>query len=223
MQDRLAGRGEPSGSQPSTERTKRKKRPLRYRGLNVKTTEPTPGDFASWSRRVLASLVDSVCLVALAEGLFFVVRGQSYLGHFRSGHEWLLRLLTISASAALYYGTLMPLTNGQTLGKRLVGIRVVRTDGRPMTVMRALWRQVILLIVAIDLIGYIPTAGGVLGTGVFLIDVLNPLRDREKRALHDMLAGTRVKVASACRVRAARTAAAPPPREPPPDNPPGDR
>ncbi len=66
-----------------------------------------------------------------------------------------------------------------------------------MTVTRALWRQVALLIIAIDLIDYIPVAGGALGSGVFLIDVLNPLRDREKRALHDMLAGTRVRMASA--------------------------
>jgi uncharacterized RDD family membrane protein YckC len=196
--DRLvAGRAESSEPLQSTERTKRKKRPLRYRGLDVRSAEPSSGDFAPWSRRVLASLVDSTVVIALAEGLFFLIRDRSYLGHVRSGHEWFLRLLFITVCSAIYFAPLMRFTNGQTLGKRLVRIRVVRTDGRRMTATRALWRQVALLIVAIDLIDYIPVAGGALGFGVFLIDVLNPLRDREKRALHDMLAGTRVKMASA--------------------------
>jgi hypothetical protein len=65
-----------------------------------------------------------------------------------------------------------------------------------MTITRALWRQVVLLSVAIELVGYIPVAGGVLAFGVSAIDALNPLRDREKRAVHDMLAGTRVRMAS---------------------------
>jgi uncharacterized RDD family membrane protein YckC len=182
--------------QRSTERTKRKKRPLRYRGFDIAPAQPGAGDFAPWSRRVLAYLLDSIVVVAVAEGLFFLVRDRSYLGHARSGHEWLLRLLIVTISAAIYYAPIMRLTNGQTLGKRLVGIRVVRTDGRRMTVTRALWRQVVLLSVAIELVGYIPVAGGVLAFGVSAIDALNPLRDREKRAVHDMLAGTRVRMAS---------------------------
>lgn len=188
---------EPPQLHQSTERTKRKRRPLRYRGFDVGSGQPAVGGFAPWSHRVLASLLDSAVVVALAEGLFFLLRDRSYLGHVSSGHEWLLRLGVIAFSSALYFGPLMRFTDGQTLGKRLVRIRVVRTDEQCMTVTRALWRQVALLIVAIDLIGYIPVAGGAIGFVVFLIDVLNPLRDREKRALHDMLAGTRVKVASA--------------------------
>lgn len=190
-------RAVPAQPQQATQRTKRKRRPLRYRGFNVDSGQPGPTDFAPWSRRVLASLVDGIVIVAIAEGAFFLVRQRSYLGHVKSGHEWLLHLLIAALSAAIYYGPLMRSTNGQTLGKRLVGIRVVRTDRRPMTVTRALWRQVALLIVAIDLIGYIPTVGPAVGFVVFLIDALNPLRDREKRALHDMLAGTRVRMAQA--------------------------
>ncbi len=68
--------------------------------------------------------------------------------------------------------------NGQTLGKQLLGIRVVRDDGEPVGLGTALGR---------DLVA--KPALGILTLG---LDFLWPLGERERRALHDKAARTHV-------------------------------
>ncbi len=93
----------------------------------------------------------------------------------------------------------MYLTNGRTLGKLGLRIRVVRTDGQAMTVTRAIWRQVVVLLLIPDLLDWLgrsPILGAAVAVLVFA-DALWPLWDKENRALHDMAAGTRVRFAAA--------------------------
>jgi uncharacterized RDD family membrane protein YckC len=72
---------------------------------------------------------------------------------------------------------------GQTLGKRLTGIRIVRTDGTPADVLHAVvlrwwvWAVVVLAV---------PVVGWVVGPAADLV----LLFDRDHRTLHDLLAGT---------------------------------
>ena len=77
-------------------------------------------------------------------------------------------------------------TNGRTLGRMACGIRVARVDGAPMDFKRAFLREAVLkwgLFYGI----------GALTLGILtLIDVLWPLWDEQNRALHDLLARTRV-------------------------------
>lgn len=76
--------------------------------------------------------------------------------------------------------------NGQTLGKQWVGIRVVRVDGQPFGWGAALLRELAIKQLLFGVVGgfflSIPT----------LLDWLWPLWDDENRALHDMVASTRV-------------------------------
>jgi uncharacterized RDD family membrane protein YckC len=75
------------------------------------------------------------------------------------------------------YFTMMPvLANGQTLGKMAAGIAIVRTDGSPMTYGRAFVRW----------LGYL------LSTATLCMGFLCALFTKNKRALHDFLADTRV-------------------------------
>ncbi len=104
-----------------------------------------------------------------------------------------LSLLTVIATlfvTALLYA---PLTmrrqgarNGQTWGKQLFGVRVVRMSGEPSTFASAAVREVgakfLLFGVVGALLAWIPT----------LVDLLWPVWDEENRALHDMLVDTRV-------------------------------
>jgi uncharacterized RDD family membrane protein YckC len=179
--------------------SKRKKRPLRYRGMSVGAAyapahgRRADGDFAPWSRRVIAYLVDVVIVVAITAALYFLLRDKSYFGHLRSDHDHLARTLIVVLAATLYYAPLMRFTNGRTLGMLVLGIRVVRANGEPMTLALAFWRQVVVMIAAFDAIDYIPVVGVVAGTILVFLDALYPLWDKEKRALHDMLAGTRVR------------------------------
>jgi uncharacterized RDD family membrane protein YckC len=76
--------------------------------------------------------------------------------------------------------------NGRTFGKRRAGVRVVREDGRPITLGFALLRETVvkaaLYIWAGALFLFIPA----------ILDSLWPLWDDESRALHDMAVRTRV-------------------------------
>ncbi|GAA4856413.1 RDD family protein [Paenibacillus vulneris] len=81
-----------------------------------------------------------------------------------------------SLLSCIYYVT-MTVAWGQTLGKMAVGIEVVREDGRPNGVGWIILREVI----------------GKFVSGLILcIGFMMAGWDREKRALHDRMAGTRV-------------------------------
>lgn len=111
--------------------------------------------------------------------------------HGDYGTRWLLALVLTIA----YYVPLMVTTNGQTLGKIVLRVRVVRTDRKVMSIARSAWREGILKQVVFNLPFSAPggVAFGVLVLAV--LDVLWPLWDRENRAFHDMLAKTRVRLA----------------------------
>ncbi|HSL20224.1 MAG TPA: RDD family protein [Vicinamibacterales bacterium] len=72
--------------------------------------------------------------------------------------------------------------NGQTIGKKLVGIKVVRSDGTPISLSRIFW----LRNVVNAMLGIIPLYG--------LIDVLF-IFGESRQCLHDKLADTVVVVA----------------------------
>jgi uncharacterized RDD family membrane protein YckC len=93
--------------------------------------------------------------------------------------------------AVLYTTVLHARVAGQTLGKMLVGVRVMGVDGSLLSFGAALLR----------FIGYFASLG-TLGLGF----IMAGLR-RDKRALHDLLAGSRV-------VRVARVASPAPVMEP---------
>lgn len=71
--------------------------------------------------------------------------------------------------------------NGQTIGKKLLGIKVVRTDGSPATLGRIFW----LRNVPLWLVSLIPVVGSV----VSLVDSLVIFR-ASRQCLHDQIAGT---------------------------------
>jgi len=76
--------------------------------------------------------------------------------------------------------------NGQTLGKQLLGIRVVRDNGDSMGFGWAALREVVvkgfLVAFASSIIPFLP----------WLLDNLWPLWDGENRAVHDMIVSTHV-------------------------------
>lgn len=71
--------------------------------------------------------------------------------------------------------------NGQTIAKKLIGIKVVRSDGSPATVARIFW----LRNVVNTLISIIPLVGSIYG----LVDALFIFTER-RQCLHDKIADT---------------------------------
>jgi uncharacterized RDD family membrane protein YckC len=87
--------------------------------------------------------------------------------------------------------------NGQSLGKQWVGIRVVRVSGEPFGWGWALLREFVLKGIALSVASSIASGLtffllGVGGIAPYLADYLWPLWDDENRAVHDMIAETRV-------------------------------
>lgn len=160
------------------------------------TVEGTAGGVrvraAGLFRRVLAGTVDLVIVVALFVALqalasLVVGHGMPRLAQLGPGGliDALLAGSGVAATGlALFcllgaaYLVLLHTGPGQTLGKRLVGIRVIDAFGLPLGLGRSMLRTLAL----------VPSAG-LAGLGVLWIGF-----DRERRGVHDRLADTHVVV-----------------------------
>ncbi len=136
---------------------------------------------ADWWTRAGAFVLDQLIVGAVALALSFAVTGAFHRPGQTQGS--LAFYAVVAAVASLYAPLLMArggARNGQTLGKQLVGIRVVRTDGQPV----GFWLGVLRTVVAQQLL---------IGLTFYLyavVDYLWPLRDPQNQALHDKIART---------------------------------
>lgn len=126
--------------------------------------------------RALAALADLGISTALFTAGYAAtnVLLEAFLGRSLWGEDspgWTAAAL--AAWSFLYQVVALTLV-GYTPGKRLLGTRVTRPDGRPVGLARAVARTVL-----------VPVSGGLFGLG-YLIAVV----DRRHRALHDLAAGT---------------------------------
>ncbi|HJR72748.1 MAG TPA: RDD family protein [Luteimonas sp.] len=98
-----------------------------------------------------------------------------------SGSEILLGALGLGVIAFFAYQLYLLYANGQTLGKKLLGIKIVRSDGSRA----GFWRIVLLRYLLPGVIGAIPFVG-------FLFGLADPLFifGEEKRCIHDLFADT---------------------------------
>src|SRR5438132_8653337 len=148
-----------------------------------------PVELSGYGARVGAFLLDLVILFGIGfaagviVGIVFAAGGGS-----AAGNRDALRAVSIVLGIliSLGYPTILLSRegkhNGQTWGKQATGIRVLRDDGQPMNVGRALLREGVgkQLLALITLYTYL------------IVDYLWPLWDRENQALHDKIASTHV-------------------------------
>jgi uncharacterized RDD family membrane protein YckC len=145
---------------------------------------------ASWGSRVGAQILDwlillvpSALLVALVVGVFLA--GSEVGGVITAIIVFLLYILV----ALLYAPVLMAREgehNGQTWGKQILGITVVRDNGQQIELGFAFLRE---FVVKNLLFGFV---GGFFAGIPTLVDYLWPLWDDENRCLHDMVVSTHV-------------------------------
>jgi uncharacterized RDD family membrane protein YckC/type II secretory pathway pseudopilin PulG len=149
-------------------------------------------EYSGWWLRVAASLLDGLIIGPPLLALSIILTGVG-----NSPGAMLFRLLLgVVVGIAYYVKTLTRpgARNGQTLGKQLVGIRVVRDDGCPVGAGTVLRREVLIK----GLLSWFTL-------GAFeLVDCLWPLGDATNRALHDKIVGTHVLI-DPTRSRRART------------------
>ena len=132
---------------------------------------------ASWGRRLAALLVDvGVLGLAIAIALYASGMKVDDLRERVEDGETLLIVVLFLIPEAIYY-TWMVGSRSQTVGKMVVGIKVVDAESRaPIGYLRAFRRW--LSTAALRALFTIPT----------IVDHLWPLRDRRNQALHDKFA-----------------------------------
>jgi uncharacterized RDD family membrane protein YckC len=150
-----------------------------------------PWVLAEWWRRAAAAIIDGVIVTVVALILLvpFALVGLSIDtdgGAVAFVAGLLVFVLLLVIASFLYAPVLMARTNGQTIGKMAVDIRVVRANGRTMEFGWAFLREVVVKTLVF----------GALSSFTFglasLLDWLWPLWDSENRALHDLMVDTRV-------------------------------
>ena len=149
---------------------------------------------AGWWSRVGAALIDGVIIGVGSIILLIALTAPFSIGFFAGDDVGavsiivglMFAILCVTIVAFLYAPAMMARTNGQTLGRMAVGIRVVRAKGEPMTFGFAMLREV-----AVKALLFGIAASITFGLST-LADSLWPLWDEENRALHDFVVNTRV-------------------------------
>jgi uncharacterized RDD family membrane protein YckC len=115
----------PAGEQP------RRADPDSYPGKQFGLPEEGPGSVAGVGRRLGALVIDWLACLAISLAVFHTQRATQLSTYILFSAEiWLLTALT-----------------GYTLGKRVLGLRVARVDGKPVGLIPGLLRTVLLLLV----------------------------------------------------------------------------
>ena len=147
------------------------------------------GELAGWGARLGGYLID--LLILIVPTIILVVIGGAVISTSEGGGAAviLLGVLAFFVATLLYAPVLMARggeKNGQTVGRQVVGIRVVRDNGQQFGFGSALVRE---FVVKGLLFG---TAGSLLFSIPTIVDYLWPLWDDENRTLHDMVVSTHV-------------------------------
>lgn len=150
-------------------------------------------ELSGWWRRVGAYIIDAI-LIGLVSGAIVAIAmlasGAELLNakdELSGTFVLLIMIVGYFAMPTIYYCWMMSATDGQTLGKKALDIRVVREDGLAVDAWFAFKRQILVINIFF---------GMILGFFLFglpqLIDYLWPLWDAKNQALHDKVVKSRV-------------------------------
>lgn len=150
--------------------------------LTIETPEQTSLEFplAGIGSRFLALAADTAIQVAAAL-LLLIVLGELGLHAaplVRVAPQWLLAGFIVLAFAiyAGYFAFFEAVWNGQTPGKRLAELRVIKDDGRPIGVYGAITRNLIRLVDQLPVI--------------YAVGIVSMLLSRQHKRLGDFVAGS---------------------------------
>lgn len=143
--------------------------------INPVEQKPECGLPAGFVTRLIAFLVDLLIVTAVGATLTVVAQ---FIGRSFGMPPWMLRWLAGFTALASFlfmigYASLLTVMGGQTIGKRIMGVRVVRLDGAQVELWPAA-RRLIGCILAIP----------------FFWGYLIVLVDNRRQAFQDKLAGT---------------------------------
>lgn len=154
--------------------------------LEIDTPENVAFDYvvAGLGSRFLAALIDAVPIFFLQVVVFFtlflILSTQYDTDEILNSSGWAAAVLGLISFIFLwgYYIFFEMLWNGQSPGKRVVGLRVIRTDGMPVTLTETLIRNLVRLV---DFLPFLYGAG-----------IVTMFINQQSRRLGDLAAGTLV-------------------------------
>lgn len=152
--------------------------------LTAHRPPPSPEQLASRWARLGGAIIDTLVM------MLFVLPVQYALGFFDGFpnvkepefHMQVLAMVIFIALFLVLHGYLVA-TRGQTIGKLLLGTRMVRTNGSAATFRRLVWLRYL----PQWLVSMIP----ILGPFLVIVDPLFIFRT-DKRCIHDLIADTKV-------------------------------
>jgi uncharacterized RDD family membrane protein YckC len=145
---------------------------------------------ASRWQRLGAALLDGLSFCICLAPVFI----QAYSAYVARAHGQTLQppiasqyamLVGVLALGLVIFNLVLLHRNGQTIGKRLLSIKIVRTDGSPVTLLRIIFMRWL----PIGILGRIPLIGPLIALANVLFIFGN-----EKRCIHDYIADTIVIV-----------------------------
>lgn len=147
---------------------------------------------AAWWPRAAAWIIDAF-LVAMLELPLRAVAGLPILWFRHHSIARPAETLGIAIVASLlYYPLIMVKTDGRTLGKTLLGLRVIRMDGERIGASTAISREAVFKEFLLGLLLLPSVFHGIPGYIAAAVNYLWPLVNSQNRAGHDVFAGTRV-------------------------------
>jgi uncharacterized RDD family membrane protein YckC len=188
--------GPPGYAPPDQERAPSYGGPVPPGGWQQPIARPESGwagrPLAGWGTRLAAYLIDYLILLIPIGILGILIVGalvdddSSWWAWALSGIVWAF----VAAVVFLFYAPLLMMRegarNGQTLGKQMLGIRVVRDSGQPMGFGWAALREVVIKNLAVSI------ASAIIPIIPWFLNFFWPLWDDQNRALHDMAVQTHV-------------------------------
>lgn len=145
---------------------------------------PEEAELASLGERFIAALIDTIILIVVVLVPIFIFYGgwaEIMAADSLDSYAFTLGSTIVAYLTYIVVHGYLLAKNGQTVGKRILDIKVVRTDGSPASFVRlvgvrALFENALLLIPVVDI-------------WLSLIDVLFIFR-RSRKCLHDTVADT---------------------------------
>jgi uncharacterized RDD family membrane protein YckC len=144
---------------------------------------------ASWGSRLAAYLVDAVILIVPVIALTVIVVAVATGSDTAGWVTGIFGFLAYLVVAFLYSPLLMAREgahNGQTWGKQVLGIRVIRDGGEPMSFSWAALREIVVKGLGVGI------ASSIIPIIPWFLNFFWPLWDDQNRALHDMVVSTHV-------------------------------
>jgi uncharacterized RDD family membrane protein YckC len=127
---------------------------------------------------IIDSILGTLVTIVLAVAIYLSLDNEAGPG---AGIAWLIFL--VSASVLIWFNVLYVIRNGQSVAKKWLGIKVVRSDGSPASLGRIFWLRNVVNSLITSIFGL-----------YFFVDSLLIFSD-SRQCVHDRIADTIVVVA----------------------------